>query len=195
MKIIGKQFAYFGVMCLCIAIYSHLMAGSSFAAEKAGSWRGTYDVIMLWVNFFILAFILVRYTKTPIMNFLRGRKDELAREINRMEEGKEKIISKIQETFKTLEESDQRFADMKERIVEQGEKRKKEIIEEAQQQSAIMMEMAKRKVEGYISQAKSDFKSELIDSAISLALEKLPEEITDEDNDRFISQYMEKTLP
>ena len=55
------------------------------------------------------------------------------------------------------------------------------------------MEDAKRRVEGQILQAKQRFKSELIESAIDLALERIPQEITEEDNQKYIDQFLAST--
>ncbi|MEJ2657617.1 MAG: ATP synthase F0 subunit B [Desulfobacterales bacterium] len=142
---------------------------------------------LLW----IIAFVIVKYGKTPIMNFLRGQKDKLAQEINRLEAEKEAVDGKIKETMKAVDESEIRFSELKDRIVQQGEKKKAEIIETAQNHSKIMIEDAKRRIDTHFLQAKNKFRSELIDKAIDMALERLPGQITPEDNEKFTRQFLE----
>ena len=54
----------------------HFMGLEALSAETSGGWRPLYDEILLWFNFGILVFIFIRYGKTPLMNFLRGRKEK-----------------------------------------------------------------------------------------------------------------------
>ena len=124
------------------------------------------------------------------MNFLRGQKEKLAQESKRLEDKKLGITENIEETLKTIDESEVRFAELKERIVYQGEKKKEAIIQTAQNQSKIMLEDAKRRIDTYFIQAKNKFRAELIDRAIDLAMEKLPKEITAEDNEKLTSEYL-----
>lgn len=177
-----------GVACV------HLLGTDVLAGEGAGGGRKTWDEVMLWLNAAILFGVLIKFGGPPIMSFLRGQRQDVAREIKQVEEEKDEITAKIQETFKTLDESETRFADMKQRIINQGEKRKQEIIEEALRQSQLMMDTAKRKLESQILQAKNRFKAEMVDAAVDLASEKLPDQVTDEDNQRFVDDYLSKAV-
>lgn len=171
----------------------HLLGYDAFGAENSNSWRPTYDLILKWINFGIIVFVIIKYAKAPIMNFLRGQKDKLAVEIKRLEDEKEDAEAKIKETLTIIDESEIRFSELKDRIVQQGERKKAELIELAQNQSNIMMEDAKRRVDTYFLQARNTFKAELIDKSIDLALERLPGEITSKDSDRFIRNFLEST--
>ena len=177
-----------GMTALVLSL--HFFGCDAFAAEKTSSWRPTYDLILRWINFGIIVFVVNKYAKAPIMNFLRGQKDKLAKEIQELEDKKEDMAEKVKETEKALDESEIRFADLKERIVQQGDRRKQEIIESAKNQSRLLLEDANRKIDSYILQSKATFKAELIDAAIELAIERLPKEITDEDNEKFIDNYI-----
>lgn len=191
-----KHIRKIGIFCVCLMMIGVLISGSVALAseegeEKAsGGWRTTYNEIMLWLNFGILAFVIIKFGRAPIMNFLRGRKDELAREIKQVEDEKEKVSAKISDTLNILNESEVRFAELKQKIVDQGEKRKQEIIEDARRQSQIMIEATRQKLDTRILQAKSRFKAELVDEAITLATEKLPGFMTEEDNQRFVENYI-----
>ena len=171
----------------------HLGGHEAFAAEKTSNWRPTYDLIMRWVNFGIIVFILNRYAKTPLKNFLRSKKEDLAQEIDELEEKKEDANAQIREIQKTIEASDVRFAELKARIVQQGEREKLKIVESAQQQSRAMLADANRRIDASILQARNTVKGELIDAAIDLAMERLPQEITAVDNEKFVNEYLTST--
>ena len=172
----------------------HFLGLDALASEGSGGWRPIYDEILLWINFGIIAFVFVKYGKTPLMNFLRGQKEKVAKDIERVEKKKEEAVNRIKEIQKVLDEKDARFAIIKDRIVRQGERKKKEIVESAQQQSKMMLNDAKRRIDSQFLQAKIAFRAELIDSAIELAMQRLPLEITDEDNDKFLDQYLASEL-
>jgi len=186
---IGGKFFYL----IAIVLSLHFLGHDALAAEKSSGWRPMYDLILRWINFGIIVFLIVKYGKTPIMNFLRGQKDKLAQEIDRLENEKEDAKAKIKETLKTVDESDVRFSELKDRIIRQGEKKKTEIIESAQNQSKLMLEDGKRRINTYFLQAKNEFRAELIDRAMDMAMERLPEEITPQDNDKFIHLFLEST--
>ena len=122
----------FGILGLCVL----LTGGDALAGEEAGNWRKTYDLGMMWVNFLILALVLIRFGRQPIKDFLNDKKDEISLEIKRAEQEKALAEEKIQEAVKTLEESEVRFAKIKTRLVEQGKKERQKIIENAKKQSA-----------------------------------------------------------
>jgi F-type H+-transporting ATPase subunit b len=187
---IGGIFFYLIAMVLSL----HFLGHDALAAEKSSSWRPMYDLILRWINFGIIVFVIVKYGKTPIMNFLRGEKDKLAQEINRLENEKKEATAKIKEALKSIDDSEVRFADLKNRIIQQGEKKKTEIIESAQNQSKMMLEDAKRRIGTHFLQAKNELREELLDRAMDMAMEQLPGEITHEDNDKFTRLFLDSTL-
>lgn len=168
----------------------HLAGSTAWADEGSKHWRPTYDLVMAWVNFGILVFLLVKYLKTPLMNFLHGQREDVAREIRQMEREKEKVSGKIGEMMKALADSETHFAELKNRFIKRGEDAKQNIIKDAEQQSRLIMDLAKQKITGRIAQAKSEVKVQLVDQAIALATKKLPEIITDDDNQKLLDRYL-----
>ncbi|MBW1608606.1 MAG: ATP synthase F0 subunit B [Deltaproteobacteria bacterium] len=184
-----------GVFCcfMAVVLSLHFLGHDAFAAEKSSNWRPMYDLILRYINFGIIVFLIIKYGKTPIMNFLRGQKEKLAKEIKRLEDEKEDVASQVKEMIKTIDESEERFEELKERIVHQGEKKKVEIIQTAQAQSESIIVNAKQRIESHFLQAKNDFREELIDNAIDLALERFPKEMSPEDNENFTRDFLTST--
>ena len=171
----------------------HFSGHEALATDSADNWRHTYDLIMMWVNFIILAFLLLKFGKTPLMNFLRGRREELARQIERVEEEKKKADARVEDSLKQLDESAARFEKIRQRIIKQGEKKKQMIIEDAHLESKILLQGAKRKIDNQLLKAKNKYRDEMIDRAIDIVFESLPREMTDQDNQRFLKQYLDST--
>ena len=172
-----------------------LTATEVLAADNASNWRPIFDLVMMWVNFGIFAFIIVKYSRSPLINFLKGQKEKVDLNINRIEEKKEKISAEVKVAIDTLDENKLRMQKLKERIIRQGERRKQEIIDNALLESQIMLEEAKRKIDDQILQAHKAIRAEMVDMAVSLAVKKLPAEITSADNQKFIDQYLTGIQP
>ena len=179
-----------GSWFLTCLIILHLSAFEVLAADNSGDWRPLFDLAMRWINFLILAFLLIKFSRAPIKKFFDGKKQDIADEIEGLEADKEEMLRQIDESKNQLENSRERLAVLKKRIVTQGEKNRQRIIDEAEQESKMMLKSAKQKVDSRIVEARQLLKSELIDSAITLAAKLLPEKITEEDNQKFIDAFM-----
>ena len=112
------------IYAVVVAASLHLTELNALASESGANWRPTFDLVMIWLNFGIFAFLLVKYLKTPLINFLRGRQDELTREINRLEEKRDQISQKIHETQQRFEKSEAHYETIKANIITQGEEKK-----------------------------------------------------------------------
>ena len=185
-----KKIAGIGGLMAALLISIHLLGTEASAADNSGNWRPVFDLVMRWLNFGIIVFIIIKYARTPVKDFLLSRREEVAREIEIVELKKKEAEEKIQAANKLLNESEIRFAKIKERIIQDGEKNKQKIIEDAQQESKILLETTKKRLENQIVNAKLAFQSELVDMAVSIAAERLPNEITTEDNQKFTSQFI-----
>lgn len=174
------------LVCLCLL----LSAGAALAAEGNGGWRPTYDLAMRWFNFSLLAFVIVKFSRKPLMDFLNGRKYELSIEIKRIEEQRKEASDQARQVTRELEESSVKLVELKERIISQGVNSKERIIEEARQQGRNMLQESQSRIEGHIFRARQKFRSELVDAAIDLAMEKLPKIISDTDKKRLVKDFM-----
>ena len=189
----NNQILLFG--CYSIAVITVLLLGSTdaLAAETTKNWRSTFDVVMRWLNFVIIAFVLVKFGRKPIKDFFANRRQEIDHQIKKYEQQKEAAEEKIAEATQMFNNSIARFEKIKKRIVEDGEKKKQQIIEGAQQESRILLEGTQQKIENQIREARNLIRSELIDSAIALAEKRLPEEITAVDEQKLLDHFMEST--
>jgi F-type H+-transporting ATPase subunit b len=185
-----KKAARLGGFIFSVLAILHLAAFEILAAENPGDWRPVFDLVMRWFNFLLLAFLLIKFSRAPIKKFLAGKRQDIADEIDALEAQKSEMLAQIAQSKEQLENSQARLAQLKKRILAQGEKNRQKIIEEAEHESKMMLSGAKQKIDSRIVEARQVLKSELVDSAFALAMEKLPEKITDEDNQRLIDAFM-----
>ena len=184
-----------GSWFLTCLIMLHLSAFEALAAENSGDWRHIFDLVMRWVNFLILAFVLIKLSRAPIKKFLDGKKQDIADEIGALEAEKEEMLRQIDESKQQLENSRDRLSALKKRIIAQGEKNRQTIIKAAEQESKIMLKSARQKINSRIVEARQKLKSELVDAAIALAKKSLPEKITEGDNQKFIDAFISSASP
>lgn len=187
----NNAIAYYGCFLIAFLAVLSLSGAEALAAETANNWRTTFDLVMRWVNFGIIAFFLVKFGRKPIGDFLASRREAIDKQIKNYEQQKEAAEEKIEEATQMLKDSTVRFEKIKERIIEDGEKKKQQIIEEARQESAILVASARQRIENQIGEARNLIRAEMVESAIALAEQRLPEEITKTDEQELIDQFMQ----
>jgi F-type H+-transporting ATPase subunit b len=177
--------------CLLGGFVIFLLFGSeALASETESGWRSNYDLIMMWLNFAILVIVFIKFGKNPIKGFFKDQRDNIARMIGDIEAQKEANSAQIQQTEKLMQETSERFASIKEKIVVDGEARKQEIIESARRESQLMIDHANFWIARQVLQAKQQLKSELLDETFEQALQRLPQALTPEDKQKFINRYL-----
>ena len=179
-----------GLIILTALFFLSAGAVEVLAAEGGGGWRPTYDIIMRWVNFGILAFIFFKFARRPLKNFLSDKKNEISLQIKQLEDEKDRLLQRVREAETEMEENVVRLEELKQRIVQTGERRKLEILEDARQESRMIIEGAKQKMEGRVIRARNRLRAEMIDAAAEMALDKLPVLVTEDDNRKLLEQFM-----
>lgn len=184
---------YCRLLAVAAAILGHplWMPARAVAAEASGQWRSTYDTVMMWVNFFILVALLVKFLRKPLKKFLRDYRDGLARELERLEADKEKAEAAVRSFRETLDERKQKMELLHQRIVAQGEQERQELIEDARRQSALMLNNARSRAENRLREAGETLKGEMIDAAVAQAIAELPDHLAPEDKARWVDRFID----
>ena len=177
---------------LVLAAALHLTAGSGWAGEGGSTWRAAYDEVMLWLNFGILAFLLVKYGRRPLIAFLKGEAQRTAEEIERTENRKRQMDEKVLEMTAAAENRRVRLQALKERLIQEGERKRREIIDSARRDSRILLEQTQVGIEHQINKARQQLKAELIDRAVEAALERLPGVITADDQKKLVETFIQE---
>ena len=92
-----------------------------------------------------------------------------------------------------MQESSLRFARIKEKIIAEGEHKKLEIIESARRESQLMIAQANFWIDRRTREASQNLKSDLIDEVMAIVMQRLPQILTPQDNQKFIRQYLDET--
>jgi F-type H+-transporting ATPase subunit b len=160
------------------------------AAADAPAWRPLYDTVMMWVNFAILVALGVKFLKRPLQNFFYARRREVSHTLEMVEEDKVRIAADLAAARRQLEENRTRLDTIRQRIIDQGERRKQQIIEEAHQQSRFLLAEARHRMESRIVQARRNYHAQLVDAAYAQALERISREISAADERKLMDRYL-----
>jgi len=174
---------------IAAAVLWMLVTAATAAAAEA-DWRPTYDLVMRWVNFLILAAVIVKFARRPLKDFLSGRSEEISIQVQRLEDEKKRLQERLEEARRELEQSATRFEELKGKIVQQGERAREQILQQARLESRMLMESARRKIDSRLRKAQDTLRAEMIDAAYEKALQRLPQEISAEDDQRLLQQYL-----
>jgi len=152
--------------------------------------RKAYDVMLLWVNFGILVTLFIKFAKKPLIDALQGVRNKHEEELGAIK--KQHSDKKTDLDFQEAKLSDiqKHLDEIRGRIIEMGEKEKEKIIEQAKIAAEKMVEDAKSYASFQIGKARKQLSDEMVDIAISMVEERLAKEISKEDNESLISDFL-----
>jgi F-type H+-transporting ATPase subunit b len=174
---------------LCITLFVVFLSFDANAVEEIPKGRKIWDNIMIWVNFGILVFLFLKFGKKPLMNFLFGERNKIKDMLHQVDDSVKKARALMDAEYEKVKDIDRQLESIKEEIIALGKIEKETIIGSAKTTAAQMIEDAKRQSEYRLITAKEKFSAEMLEMAVSIAVEKLKKEVSPEDNDRFIDQF------
>jgi F-type H+-transporting ATPase subunit b len=177
-----------------LAFFLVLVTASSAFASDAAGWRGTYDAVMLWVNFFILAFLLVKFLRKPLMGFLSEQKKSVEDQLEKLEKRRLSVIQEMAELNEKITARDKWLNELVEQTKMQAEQERQRLVDDARAESAMLMENAKIRIQARILEAKLQLREELLEMAMDIAINELPSIITSQDQERLLGFYMENAF-
>jgi F-type H+-transporting ATPase subunit b len=168
-----------------------LMSGDEvFAAETASTARRVWDTILLLFNFGVLVFVFIKFGKKPLMDFLRGRRHEIEENLDSLDSKRQDARSRMSIEEQKLDGIEDRIQEIREAIIQAGQKAKEEIIEQGKREAEHILEKAQANAAYRLANAKKVLRKELLDIVLSLLEEKLRENLTSEDHEKLIAQFI-----
>ena len=166
-------------------------ATEAFGADASANWRPTYDMVMRWLNFGILIVLFFRYARKPLAAFLNGKSRQIQENIKEVEKEKEAIKKRVNELQLERKEGRQHLQEIRARVISQGKRKKQKIIDDAKKESHLLLESAKQKIGHEITSAREKLQAEMVDRSIELAMQKLPQLMTDQDTQNSLKVYLD----
>jgi F-type H+-transporting ATPase subunit b len=187
-------------LLLAMSMLVMLWGGLAFAASggdahgevKAKGWltTDTYRVL----NFAVLAGALVFLLRKPISQALDSRIKGIKAQLEDLEAkkaGAEKILSEYNAKIARLsQESEGIVAE----YIRQGNEAKARILKEAEVSAYKLEEQARRNIENEFEVAKQRLQQDIFEKAMTKAEEIIKKNITADDQNRLVDEYLDKVV-
>jgi F-type H+-transporting ATPase subunit b len=151
-----------------------------------------WDLFWRVANFAILAGVLFYYTRKPIANAIRNSIDSVKKLMREAQMSREESQARMKEAEEKLAGVDKEINDLLAAARKEGEVERERILAEA----AGALEKLKREtsvaVEQELKKAKDILQRETADAAVALAQKIISENLTPEDQSKFVTEYLEK---
>lgn len=165
-----------------------MIASSAMAAEAEHAGGSLKSWAFQFINFAILVFIIVKFLGKPIKNYLTQRKELIEKSIRESQEAKELAQKALQEVEEKLKLKDKEIQDILDTARKIGEQEKNQIIQETEKLKEKILEQAKTNIEFEVKMAKDALRLEAAELAIQLSEQKLREKITPEEHEKLLQE-------
>ncbi|NPA93996.1 MAG: F0F1 ATP synthase subunit B [Thermodesulfobacteria bacterium] len=146
------------------------------------------------LNFALLLVILVKFLKQPITDSLKGRQESIAKAFEELEAKKAEAADRFKEYEQKLSGMDEEAKRILENFIAQGQKERDSIIEQAKAAAERIKAQAEFYVQQELAKAKTELQREVADMAVKMAEEIIRKNLTEQDQSKLISEYLERVV-
>ena len=178
------------VVFLCLSFGTAMAASGGDSGAKG--WVKT-DWFRL-MNFVVLAGVLFFVLRKPVSQALSARIKGIQEQLESLETQRaeaEKQLAQYNEKLSQLESEAAKIVDA---YIKQGNEARAKILKEAEQTAEKLQAQARRNIEHEFDKAKQKLQQEVVESSLQKAEESLKKEITAQDQDKLIDEYINKVV-
>ncbi len=172
--------------------------GGHGGAAHGGHHGLTHGQVMNFVwhclNFALLLVILFKFLRKPIVDSVKGRQESIAKAFEELENKKVEAEKRYKEYEKKLSGMDEEAKKILENFVQQGQKERDEIIEQAKAAAERIKAQAEFYVQQELAKAKAELQKEVAETAVKMAEEIIRKNLTEQDQSKLISEYLERVV-
>jgi F-type H+-transporting ATPase subunit b len=151
---------------------------TAMAADTSSTWRSTYDVVMMWVNFAILLALLFKFLRPPLDRFLKSQQDAIQETLDRLENEKRRLKDEVRALQESLAGRKEKAENWHERIMQRARMERREIIETGRQEAERRLAKAHQLIEARHRDACQTLRNEMVDTAIQIATQEFSKHMT-----------------
>ena len=188
--------ALLGVLSVLFFVIVITAAALASGGAQAGEGEGRNWLGFGWriLNFAILAWFLWWLLAQKLRQFFTGRRQGIKESLEEAVAAKEEAERKFAEYSAKLEKATDEIANIMEMIRAQGQTEKEKIIEDARKAAEKMKEDTQARMEQEFNRAKSELRVEAVQLSVRMAEEILKRNITAEDHDNMVRDYLDKVV-
>jgi len=183
------RYSLFAIHC------SLLFASVAFANEGGGEEVGALLKGYIWqiINFLILIGLMVFFLKKmDIKGFFKKRTELIEQSLREAREAKEFAQKALAEVEKRLKTKDAEIEHIIAAATQSGENEKARLIEEGDKLKTRILEQAKTNIDYEVKRAKEEIKEEAVEIAMSLAEKKLKEKLSKDEQLKLLEESLAK---
>jgi len=179
-----------------LVAFMGLSLGTALAASGGDSGSKGWQNLDWYrlMNFVVLAGVLVFILRKPVSQALSSRIKDIKEQLESLEVQKaeaEKQLAQYNETLSQLESEAEKIVDD---YIKQGNEAKAKILKEAERTAEKLQAQARRNIEHEFDKAKQKLQQEVVESSLQKAEESLKKEITAQDQDKLVDEYIDKVV-
>jgi F-type H+-transporting ATPase subunit b len=144
------------------------------------------------INFVLLLVVLFILTRKNVASYFSQRSSRIGTEIDEARNIRAEMNRKIKEYEARLKNVDQEVAQMQKEAQREMEAMRQRMLEEAQRTSEAILHQTQRSIQLETRKAQESLQTEASLLAINLAEDLLKREISPEDQDRLVQDYLDK---
>ena len=179
-----------------LVAFMGLSLGTALAASGGDSGSKGWQNLDWYrlMNFVVLAGVLVFILRKPVAQALSSRIKDIKEQLESLEVQKaeaEKQLARYNEKLSQLESEAEEIVDD---YIKQGNEAKAKILKEAERTAEKLQAQARRNIEHEFDKAKQKLQQEVVESSLQKAEESLKKEITAQDQDKLVDEYIDKVV-
>jgi F-type H+-transporting ATPase subunit b len=178
------------VVLLCLS-FGAAMASSGGDSGAKGWVKTDWFRVM---NFVVLAGVLVFILRKPVSKALSSRIKDIQEQLESLEGQRAEAEKQLAHYNEKLSQIESEAAKIVDAYIKQGSEAKAKILKEAEQTAEKLRAQARRNIEHEFDKAKQKLQQEVVESSLQMAQESLKKEITAQDQDKLIDEYINKVV-
>ncbi len=186
-----KLLPYICPAALVFSLAAVSVAGAA-EAKETGSFRKIWDLVWIFLNFAIMVFLLVKYGRKPLVDFLARYSSDIGENLDKNKSALASAEEEYQESEKKLADLGEKIEELEELTQAQARRVREKILEEAEEGSKLIISRARDQAGLEIRKARASVKTELVEMALDEAEKKIKEQLRPEDEERIIDEYVKR---
>ncbi len=175
----------FGILTQALGV-DHLWAAGGSGGGLSG------EVFWQIISFVLLAILLIRFLKKPVLSFLGQRQEQIKNSLEQAARKENESQAKLEAWEKKIRALSEEIADLHKRISQEGEMERKRIVEHALEEGDRIRKQASIVAGQEVKKAREALKKEMVDLSLEFA-EKTLREVTDsKDQERLLKDFIGK---
>jgi len=186
----GRKKWHLGVLAGLAGVLVLFLVSPALASEAGGHGVAWKDYLFKIINFAILIFLLIKFLRNPLREFLEKRHNEVKEELKKAKELSAAAEKTYREAQQRLAHMDKEIQAIRERMLKEIEQEKAHLLKEAEEKAEAMRIQAEQELREEMEQMKKKLREEIATEALALAEKLVHENINEDDQKKLVDFYI-----